>query len=321
MSLRLALACGLLVGCAIDESGLAADAGADASIDVQPKDVTVLDITQPDATGDAIDEPPPPCNPIAAFGNFVDLPGGVNTTGAYDGSPFLTSDELTIFFARDAGNNRLALFYATRAATSQPFAAAKKIGSISTNQTYDTAPFVDDALKQLYFSSVRDGNGHYHLYRATGDGSPDGWSAIAPLSALNWYEPAADLQMWVAQKTNEIWFASDRLGSLDLYTSPDTSTAPTYQTGLATSYAEVHPLLSGDALTLFFGRSDGNVVHVYAATRANVAMPFVNPQIVGDFDFGNSNNTPGWLSPDGCRMYFTSDRGGDADVWMATRGQ
>ena len=161
MSLRLALACGLLVGCAIDESGLAADAGADASVDVQPKDVTVLDITQPDATGDAIDEtppPPPPCNPTAAFGSFVDLPGGVNT-GSYESSPFLTSDELKIFFARDAGGNRLALFYASRGSPSAQFGNATKLGSISNNQTYDTAPFVYDALTQLYLSSVRDGNG------------------------------------------------------------------------------------------------------------------------------------------------------------------
>ena len=127
--------------------------------------------------------------------------------------------------------------------------------------------------------------------------------------------------MWVAGTTKEIWFASDRLGSLDLYTSPDTSTAPTYQSGVATSYAETHPLLSGDALTLFFGRSDGNIVHVYTAARANVAQSFANPDLVSDFDFATSNNTPGWLSADGCRMYFTSDRGGDSDVWMATRGQ
>ena len=68
------------------------------------------------------------------------------------------------------------------------------------------------------------------------------------------------------------------------------------------------------------GRALLGVFHVFRSTRASTAMPFVNPVQVTGFDFGDSNDTPGWLSPDGCRMYFTSDRSGNSDIWMGTRG-
>jgi hypothetical protein len=309
----------VVAGCALDESGLSPEqdaAKADAAADA-PKDVTILDVTQDDAPPP--DAPPPPCNPTAAFGSFAAL-SGVND-GSYQGNPFLTSDELTLFFAGDAGGNRLALFYARRASTADAFPAPTKVSTISTNQTYDSAPFVDDAMTTLYFSSVRSGSGHFHLFEATGSGSPDGWSNVTRLDNLSWSDPAADLQMWVASGTGEVWFASDRAGSLDLYFALSTASTPSAYAALDTAFGELHPTLSHDGLSLFFARTDGSgVVHVWVSTRPSTSTPFTTATQVTDFDDGSANDLPGWLSPDGCRMYFTSDRAGSSDIWMATRG-
>lgn len=308
----------LACGCGLDEAGLAGDAGVDAA-EAGAKDVTVIDVTPKDAADE--DAPPPECNPDAPFGGFVDLGTDVDTS-AFESSPFLTSDELTIFYARDVGGGRLALFYSVRDATPDPFGPGTKITTISSNATYDTAPIVDDGLTQMFFSSAgRPAGQHYHLYVATGDGTPNGWSKVTALTALESPEPHADMHLWIAGTTNELWFVSDRTGVRALYTSPDVKTFPTLDTWLLSTVPQSRPLLTADALTLYYGQADaGGVFHVFRSTRASTATPFVNPVQVTDFDSGDANDTPGWLSPDGCRMYFTSDRSGNSDIWMGTRG-
>jgi Tol biopolymer transport system component len=51
-----------------------------------------------------------------------------------------------------------------------------------------------------------------------------------------------------------------------------------------------------------------------------VSALFGTPTQLTAFDSGASQNAPGWISADGCRMYFTTDRSGGGDIYMATRG-
>jgi len=306
--------------CALDEAGTGAPDGAIA--DVAPKDVTVLDVMPSDA-GDASDDVgsdviQPPCNPTAAFGNMNAVAGNVNT-GAYESTPMLTPDELGIFFARDTNGGRIGLFYASRGATNQPFGNANEL-SLSGNASIDTSPWVDAKMSMMLFSSVRNGDNHYHLYQATGNGQPDGWSNIAKLTMLDAPEPAATLHPWLAS-TGEVWFASDRLGSLDIYIAGSTQTLPAFYAPLSGIQAESHPVLTADALTIFFERTDAqNKGHIFVATRASTSVLFGNVTQLTEFDQGQSQSAPGWISADGCRMYFSTDRSGGFDIWMATRG-
>jgi hypothetical protein len=301
--------------------GTPADGGSDAVV----KDATILDVATNDAPSDVIvdaapDVPQPPCNPTAAFGNLNAVAGVVNTS-AYESTPFLTKDELGIFFARDTGGGKIALFYASRGATNQPFGNDAELSSISSNQSIDTSPWVNDNLSSMLFASERNGDKHYHLYKATGNGQSDGWTNIMELTTLDWVEPAADLHPWVVPATGEVWFASDRLGSLDIYYAASTTTTPAWYAPLATNAAESHPVLTADALTIFFERTDSqNKGHIFAATRASTASLFGNVTQLMEFDSGQSQSAPGWISADGCRMYFSTDRSGAFDIWMATRG-
>lgn len=313
----------VLTACGLDEAGLGTL--ADAGQDVVVKDVTILDVATNDANGDAIvDAPPdvplPPCNPTAAFANPTAIAGAVNT-GAYEANPMLTNDELTMFFTRGTGGPGLALFYATRGATSQPFGNATQL-SLSTNQTIDTSSWVDDKLTTLLFASVRDQDKHLHLYQATGDGTPDGWTSITKLLVLDSLEPSADLHPWMAPASGEVWFSSDRAmtTNLDLYVAIGTQTVPSYYLPLNTTAAESHPVLTADALTIFFARDDNqSKSHVFVATRASTVALFGTATQLTAFDQGTTQSAPGWISQDGCRMYFTTDRGG-GDIYVATRG-
>jgi Tol biopolymer transport system component len=308
----------LLSACSLDEIGIGTS--TDAGKDVGAKDVTILDVTANDVISDApTDVPTTGCNPTAAFGNMNAVQGAVNTP-AYESTPMLTPDELGMFFARDTGGGKIGLFYAARGATNQPFAIAAEL-SLSSNQSIDTSPWVDDTMSTMLFASERNGDKHYHLYQADGDGTFDGWSNITALDALNRSDPVADLHPWLAPATGEVWFASDRLGTLDLYYASDVNSTPNLDTTLSTIAFESHPVLTADALTIFFERTDiQNKGHIFSATRATTSSSWGNVVQLTEFDTGQAQSAPGWISADGCRMYFSTDRSGGFDIWMATRG-
>jgi hypothetical protein len=308
--------------CSLDEAGTGPRDGG--GVDVVQKDVTVLEAgadTSNDAIADIapLDVITPPCNPTAAFGNMNAVAGAVNTS-AYESTPFLTKDELGIFFARDTGGGQIAVFYASRGATNQPFGNANEVSSIN-NKSIDTSPWVNDSLTLMLFASERGNDKHYHLWQATGSGQPDGWSNITELTTLDWSEPAADLHPWLAPATGEVWFATDRLGSLDIFVAASTTSMPAFYAPLATAQAESHPVLTADALTIFFERTDlQNKGHIFSATRASASALFGNVVQLAEFDQPSTQSAPGWISADGCRMYFSTDRSGGFDIWMATRG-
>jgi WD40-like Beta Propeller Repeat len=320
VGVRVSIAVVLLAGCAIDEAGLMPreDAGVDVvSFDaneaaMQDANAAVADVH--------VDSAPPTCNLDAPFGNVTDVAGTVNT-GAWEDSPSLTSDELTMFFMRINGS-ALGLTYATRASALQAFSSVSAVASISNTSTNDTAPFVVDGFSVLYFSSQRNGTTNYHLYEAAGKGSPDGWSNITPLSALNGTDLSTDTQPWVSA-TSGVWFTSNRYGSYGLFQAASTTSVPLPYTGLDTPAADaIHPVLSADGLSIYFASDAGGYYRVYVATRGSTSGFFGAPTVLPAFDLGASNNKPGWLSIDGCRMYFSSDRGGGQgnwDIWVASR--
>ncbi len=316
-----------IMGCAIDEAGLDhGDAGADVAVVDAGHDVTVLpDAGKNDAADATADVTlPPACNPTAAFGSLVDLPS-INS-GAAEVLPSLTSDELTMYFARSTSGNHVAIFYATRTTTAQPFGSIMQASSIAAgNSTYDSAPFVVDGLKTIFFQS-EDATGNptnaYHLYQATGSGALDGWSNPTALP-IDTFDPATDAHPFWSPASSEMWFATTRGGlGYDLYVAVNNIPLPATPLNNFGNN-DIRPVLSADGLTIFFARDDSSqLFHVWTATRSSTLATFGFPTEVADFDSGGSNNVPGWLSTDGCRMYFFSDRSGGKgnwDIWMATR--
>jgi len=53
---------------------------------------------------------------------------------------------------------------------------------------------------------------------------------------------------------------------------------------------------------------------LWYATRADPTGAFGTPQVVPNVDNGDDGPH---LSSDGCRLYFTSQRGGSADIYVA----
>jgi len=88
-------------------------------------------------------------------------------------------------------------------------------------------------------------------------------------------------------------------------------------------------VVSNDGKTIYFG-TDGRpgtaLTDIFVATRASASGPFSTPVRVDDPVLNTpQDERPGFLSTDGCRLYFVSNRPGGPgasglkDVWLATR--
>jgi hypothetical protein len=93
----------------------------------------------------------------------------------------------------------------------------------------------------------------------------------------------------------------------------------------ADSRGDYAPTLSFDGATLYFAR-DSNPSpgpagrHIWVTRRSPEDGRFTVPRNVSELN-GPGSEVPGWLSPDGCRLYFGSktSAASPADVYVATR--
>ena len=88
-------------------------------------------------------------------------------------------------------------------------------------------------------------------------------------------------------------------------------------------YHDGSPTLSADGLTLYFEsqRPDGRVggTDLWMASRDRPDMPWNAPVNLGETINSRGHDLSPALSPDGLRLFFSSDRSGSYDIWMSTR--
>jgi hypothetical protein len=97
-----------------------------------------------------------------------------------------------------------------------------------------------------------------------------------------------------------------QLGSLEVQPAP-------------TAYED--PVVSSDERTIYFSAPSlaGGLADIWTASRPDPAQPFGAPHPVDELRT-SSVERPTWLSPDGCRLYFVTNRTGDgSQLWMAAR--
>lgn len=82
------------------------------------------------------------------------------------------------------------------------------------------------------------------------------------------------------------------------------------------------PFLAADGRTLYFAARIGNDEQIFSATRSVVGTEFTAPAEVQSLNSPALDGAP-WLSADGLRVYFFSDRGGATgrDLWFASRAE
>ncbi|HTL33241.1 MAG TPA: hypothetical protein VL326_08960 [Kofleriaceae bacterium] len=300
MRARLYFALALATGCGrLDFERHAGGDEADASVDSAPAD----------ALGT--------CNSLAPFGT-PRLISELSDPAALDGTLRLLPDELTGYMWSYTGRTDADLFYVTRPRLDAPFTMTRVTTASTTSQELD--PSISSDGSMLVFR--RSGPGD-ELYGAPVT-SPGVLGTAVALASLN--TGSVEAQGFLPIGRNELYFQSTRTMAGDIYMSTwsggTTFSAPTVVPGLATASVEGDPAVTPDGLTIYF-RSDVPAAragfNIYVATRQTTATAFGAPTIVPNVNT-DADDGPSWISPDGCRLYLSSDVAGTNDIYVATRG-
>lgn len=256
------------------------------------------------------------CNPTAPFGTPV--PISELNTPVGDGTLRLAPDELSgYFWSRSTGFARI--YYASRPAIGQAFTVTQVTGLTTTNHDLDPTLTTDGSL--LVFRHNIPGDELWTAKRV------DAVTFASPLAMTNLNLPSVESQPYLQETGSALVFSSDRNGgNFDIWHSArngNTFATPIRMVELnAGGSAEGDPVLSSDGLTIYF-RSDRlstiGAFDIYVATRPTTAATFDPPTLVSSVN-SSGDDGPSFISTNGCRLYLSSDRDGNNDIFVATRG-
>jgi len=238
---------------------------------------------------------------------------GVATT-AFEDDPFLTADEKTMYFLRNGD-----VYKSTRSSIANDFTSDAKATDLSSAQVDSKVTITNDGLT-VFFDTARTGG--------TG-GATDLWRATRS-STTNTFGTPTQMYLGALNTSGDEWDPEVSWDGLRLYLSPQLPTgqhilmasrasatdsfgAPVAVPELDSTSSEGDPSLTIDERLIVFSSSRGGGVDMYYAVRDEPTLPFGAPILVPTLNIGVENGPH--ISNDGCRLYFTSDRDGDRDVW------
>lgn len=278
--------------------------GGDGGTDVPGDGSTTGDGSNPGGDGGGTVS----CNPAKPF----DAPVAVTELNSLldDQTPTLTADQLTVLFAsnRAGGAGGLDLYISTRPSRGNVWSTPAPLGGVNTAANQSRPMLTADGLT-LYAETTTGSD--WNLSKAT-RATPQ--ASFGPLQA----EPVIngntfDMSPSVLPDGSTIFFVSDRNGSNDLYRATRTGTtwsAPAIVPGAnvnSSDWSESYPLISADALTLYFAsdRPGGlGLLDIYVAKRATPTSAFDDPVLVTELNTA-VNDLPSWLSSDGCELWLS----------------
>ncbi len=302
-----------------------ADGGAEASpADAKPDVVTV------DAGVDAA----PECNPLSPFTDIAPL-AGVNTPDGEDGAR-MSPDELTLYFGRIGGGTRFDLYVATRPDRSSAFGNVTPITGANDPAADDDHPSVGGG--SLIFSSSRGSAGIERVWSSPlaadgGFGLPTELTTIGAPGDLTTFP-------FVLPNGLHLYYVTARPNDPGLAIWHATRTTTTAAFGNASNVAELNmpvgsppyldgnPAVTADDRTIYFtsyrptADAGSTGFNIFMAKRPSAAAGFATPVEVTELNTA-AEEWPTWISADGCRILFISDRQGSMasrDIWQAHRG-
>lgn len=325
------LAALLFTACVSDSSvpptGTTPDAGGtpetDAADPVPPNEAGVNDAAVPR------------CNPASAF-VAVDGLAALNTA-ASENPPFLTDDELHIFFSRveqTDGGLVHRLYHAERTKVDDPFTPAVLMTNVQGPGSRDHALALrpssapNPSTYRALLSSQRLGAPNIDYYWLdisppfSGQaGAPQ--SAVGPLNSGG-LEGGASFSRDGLRLYHSRYVYPDggNSGNGDLYIvdinlASETSNLRLVPGPVNTPEHEGDPVVSRDERTLIYSTVTGGRSRIYLSTRASVSDPFPRGEEILPSSF---QARAGWLSPDGCKFYFVRGPQDALDLFVATRG-
>ena len=235
---------------------------------------------------------------------------------ANDDDPTLTDDLLEIYFLSDRGPDGYeSIYVATRNAVTEPFGAPQLVTALDSTSIEQTAEVSGDGLT-MYLSSGRAGGaGGYDVYVTTRQSRTSAWAPPSRIAELS--SPANDVGA-TPRSPLELVLTSDRDSSTadyDIYFASRSSASEPWTLGprlaeLDDGATELTPFPVGASGLWFVSDRSGNKELYFTTGPPFVATP------VTSVNTAAQDEDP-WLSPDGSRLFFASNRDGSFDLYEA----
>jgi Tol biopolymer transport system component len=265
------------------------------------------------------------CDPTGTF----DAPMHLTEFDTVDapGPPRLTVDERELYFTDHIGAPDANLYRAQRSAVGQPFATPIVLTPVNSAASDDNPTVSSDGLT-LFFESTRlsgQGGKLFVSNRASRVGEFGDASKVANVNSTAVIDN--DFQPFVTADGQELWFVSNRaggLGATDIYRAAWSGSSfanVAAITALSSNADDFLPTLSRDKLTIYISSSrqgGQGGLDIWTAHRSTISDGFSIPKLVPELNSGAADLV-GWLSPDSCRLYFSSDVSGTFRIYIATR--
>lgn len=230
-------------------------------------------------------------------------------------NPSLSSDLLEIYFTSERTGNA-DLYVAERSSAQANFSAPIRIDALST-EAVETSPAISaDGLSLSWASDREGGLGDLDIWRSTRAARGAPWSAPENQRALN--SSGKDLPRLPGVHDSVMPISSDRAergyyAILFARASDDTASfvSPTAVPELHFEHeSTVDGFLTEDGLTLFYvtGPALGSA-DMFVASRRNTEAAFEHFTPLRELNTISDERDP-WLSADGSRFFFSSNRGG-----------
>jgi hypothetical protein len=322
-ALALALAAGPAATAGCRDCGPSRDASTDARPDAAAAGDAAL---AADAAADASPDggAPSPFGP--PFGP-AQLLAALDDPAATEDDPSVAPGELEIFFNsdRDAPGGPPHLWYASRAALADPFGPPVRVEALVFTQGETTPELAPDGLGLHFAAALPGGTGGLDLY-FTARPAPGSLVFGAPIEVAALDSPATDDGAALRADGLEVFFASDRAGTLDVWRAAraapaDPWGAPAPVAGVSGIGVQGGPALSADARVLYFhGETTAPAgVHLWRAARADGDAAFGPPELAADVNDLAATDLDPDLSADGSALYFASTRDGSFALYVARR--
>jgi hypothetical protein len=275
---------------------------------------------------DAADAAVANCDLSKPFGPVSEVPN-VNTSAA-ETDPRISSDGLYLYFSRDDGEGGLTnkLFYSKRATVNDAFGVAVPMTALNTSNVNQAPSPSSDQLTLYYAAGTSFGTLDIFVTPKRAGLAVD-FAVGSPISAIN--SVSSDDQPFISQDGMTLYFTSNRANGGDFRLFRSKSVAGMFGTpediaelNTASLDQDIRPVPSSDELTMYFTstRTSGNF-DIWVSHRMSTADAFGAPVVVSELN-STSADMSGSLTPDGCTIYFFSNRpsgAGNLDIYQATK--
>jgi hypothetical protein len=251
------------------------------------------------------------------FSNPAFLPQnlGILATTVRERDPFLSSDELMIFFTRPGSGGDSDIVFAERPSIGAPFGGTGAATSLNDNTGNESkVTMTANDLTGIVASGRGGGEGGVDFWQATRGAAGDQAFPALNQDFLGEINDAGDQQdPFLSGDGLRLYLSSG--SPQKLLVAARASLTASFGTAveianIGSATGDADPTLSGDERVIVFtsnrGGGDGST-DLWYATRPERDQPFTTPINLGQVN-GSDADGDAHLSADGCRLYFSSDR-------------